>query len=54
MVDMRTESYRPTDTGNEFRTSERYLDVRGSALFVEQSDIAFFGLAVPVTTEKSQ
>ena len=35
---------------NEFRVSEMYLGVRGSSRVVAESDLAFFGLAGPVTT----
>jgi len=38
------------DVENEFRVSEVYLGVRGSSRFVAESDLAFFGLAGPVTT----
>ena len=36
---------------NEFRVSEMYLGVRGSSRVVAESDLAFFGLAGPVTTD---
>ena len=39
------------DVENEFRVSEMYLGVWGSSRFVAESDLAFFGLAGPVTTE---
>ena len=38
------------DVENEFRVYELYLDVRGSSRSVQESDLAFFGLAGPVTT----
>jgi hypothetical protein len=38
------------DVENEFRVSEMYLGVWGSSRFVAESDLAFFGLAGPVTT----
>ena len=38
------------DVENEFRVSEMYLGVRGSSRVVAESDLAFFGLAGPVTT----
>ena len=38
------------DVENEFRVSEMYLGARGSSRFVAESDLAFFGLAGPVTT----
>ena len=41
------------DVENEFRVSEMYLGVRGSSRFVAESDLAFFGLAGPVTTAAS-
>ena len=39
------------DVENEFRVSEMYLGVRGSSRVVAESDLAFFGLAGPVTTD---
>ena len=40
------------DVENEFRVSEMYLGVRGSSRFVAESDLAFFGLAGPVTAAR--
>ena len=37
---------------NEIRVSEMYLGVRGSSRVVAESDLAFFGLAGPVTTAR--
>ena len=41
------------DVENEFRVSEMYLGVWGSSRFVAESDLAFFGLAGPVTTVRT-
>ena len=40
------------DVENEFRVSDVYLGVWGSSRFVAESDLAFFCLAGPVTTDR--